>query len=440
MDWGNSFSRFVCLFTECCRIQLSFPLETTEFFFVLNPGSTPRTLLGLNSCWFRSPPSLSRAQAHSSHESTKPRDFSNPECTAPAKQNMSAKSPVAASPQKGKTAKSVEYPPFTEFLQRFILTFTRGPLYAALFTCYLIRPYFMPALISWWKTVDLAALPIPQMIHDLFLPGGFAENTNLRESLFFVGLFMTIHEILYFGLNSLSLLCDTFGWLHQYKLPRTQRMLPSRALITRTIIEGIINHFIFQPLSLFLVFVKVSKFPRLFEATPGTMDSMPLLETALHFAACLFCNEVGFYFAHRLVHHPSLYHWIHKKHHQFVGTIGFAAEYAHPIEQIVANQIPTISYVLLFRSEVVGFEIAMVWLAWRVWETYEAHSGYAFEGTLPHKLGFLHVDHTRHHDWHHTDNRGNFGSFWIDYPFGTMDSYAEKLANEKKLLAAKKTA
>ena len=42
-------------------------------------------------------------------------------------------------------------------------------------------------------------------------------------------------------------------------------------------------------------------------------------------------NDFAFYFTHRLAHTPWIYQRIHKKHHMFAGTIGFAAEYCHPI-------------------------------------------------------------------------------------------------------------
>jgi hypothetical protein len=36
-------------------------------------------------------------------------------------------------------------------------------------------------------------------------------------------------------------------------------------------------------------------------------------------------NDVGFYWSHRALHHPPLYRLFHKQHHQFTATIGAAA-------------------------------------------------------------------------------------------------------------------
>lgn len=41
-----------------------------------------------------------------------------------------------------------------------------------------------------------------------------------------------------------------------------------------------------------------------------------------------------FYLTHRSLHHKSLYARFHKQHHEYTGTIGFAAEYAHPFETV----------------------------------------------------------------------------------------------------------
>ena len=44
--------------------------------------------------------------------------------------------------------------------------------------------------------------------------------------------------------------------------------------------------------------------------------------------------DTSFYWSHRLLHHPRLYKHFHKQHHEYRGTIGFAAEYAHFVEQV----------------------------------------------------------------------------------------------------------
>jgi hypothetical protein len=71
----------------------------------------------------------------------------------------------------------------------------------------------------------------------------------------------------------------------------------------------------------------------------------------------------------------------------YVATIGFAAEHASTIEQLLSNQLPVIlgpivmgmHFLYVFLS-FFGFVYARrplwIWLSWRLWKTYMAHSGY----------------------------------------------------------------
>ena len=65
-----------------------------------------------------------------------------------------------------------------------------------------------------------------------------------------------------------------------------------------------------------------------------------------------------------------------------------------------------------------------MYLAWRLSATYESHSGYCFRGSWPQRyLGLTNGSNAEFHDFHHTDNRGNYGSEMLDYLFGTMDNW-----------------
>ena len=49
-----------------------------------------------------------------------------------------------------------------------------------------------------------------------------------------------------------------------------------------------------------------------------------------------------FYWVHRAFHTwPYLYKTIHSKHHRFTASVSWAAEFAHPVETVLANTIPT---------------------------------------------------------------------------------------------------
>jgi len=68
---------------------------------------------------------------------------------------------------------------------------------------------------------------------------------------------------------------------------------------------------------------------------------LPSLFTAIwHFAFFVLTTEVAFYYSHRLLHHPYLYKWIHKKHHTWISPVAISAAYCHPIEHVFSNVLP----------------------------------------------------------------------------------------------------
>ena len=50
--------------------------------------------------------------------------------------------------------------------------------------------------------------------------------------------------------------------------------------------------------------------------------------------ACLAIEDTWHYWVHRLLHHRSIYKYVHKVHHHFQAPFGMVAEYAHPVETV----------------------------------------------------------------------------------------------------------
>lgn len=200
------------------------------------------------------------------------------------------------------------------------------------------------------------------------------EYSQLSDRMFFTLTTTTVHAALYFGLNSFFLLCDTLGWLSEYKLPRSPAQVPSRALLLRTVLPQVVLQLVVLPLlayyALFPLYVSMGAPPQ-----DAPLPSTPVVFGSL--LGCLLFNAWGFYAAHRVLHEfPSLYRAIHKQHHEYTGSVGFAAEYAHPVEALLANTIPTLGFGILAGIHPLVF---CIWFAWRLEETYEAHSGYNCE-------------------------------------------------------------
>ncbi|KAJ3208126.1 Chromosome 5 4 [Dinochytrium kinnereticum] len=118
-------------------------------------------------------------------------------------------------------------------------------------------------------------------------------------------------------------------------------------------------------------------------------------------------EEVMFYYSHRALHHPRIYRFIHKQHHEFTAPCGVAATYAHPVEHLISNMFPIILGPLLMGSHVFTF---WFWLTIAITTTISTHSGFVIPG-MPSPI---------RHDFHHYRFNSCFGVLGIlDYLHGT---------------------
>ncbi|KPA80242.1 hypothetical protein ABB37_05210 [Leptomonas pyrrhocoris] len=247
-------------------------------------------------------------------------------------------------------------------------------------------------------------------------------------------------------------------WAAKYRLPRQPQQLPSPALIRRTIVQAMVDQYIIIPIAL-LVTLTYTHACDLRSPPPETaivgfapqdvseywqgrhLGSMcwGIFTLMQHFLLANVVNEVGFYVAHGALHSsPTLYKVFHKKHHMYIGTIGIAAEYASPLEEVMSNAVPSVAYFAVmffaftreaaaestFVTSARAWPLFMTWMWARLWETFETHSGYCFADTSLGRVGLLHGHRARFHDFHHTHNVSNYGAgLFMDALLNTMDPY-----------------
>jgi sterol desaturase/sphingolipid hydroxylase (fatty acid hydroxylase superfamily) len=226
------------------------------------------------------------------------------------------------------------------------------------------------------------------------------------------------HTFMYVTVAGTFGLFDAYDLFPEYKLARKPHMAHKRSLIVKALSEQAFAQLVLNPLAAYFFFpaLVACGLQPLSAALPA---AAAMFQT---FAVAHIVNSVGFYAAHRLLHCSLLYARIHKQHHEFAGTIGMAAEYAHPIEQVFANMLPSLAGVIFFGGT--HPLVFCIWLALRLQHTYEHHSGYCFLGTWMDTMGLVHPHDAIHHDYHHAVNRGNFGSQdHLDWLFGTQDHF-----------------
>ena len=139
--------------------------------------------------------------------------------------------------------------------------------------------------------------------------------------------------------------------------------------------------------------------------------------------------DTWFYWTHRAAHHPSIYRYVHKQHHEFYVPVSICAGYAHPLEDLVVNLGSTLVGPVLFPSHVYTWAI---YYALRMHETIDAHSGYDFLGALGIiQVGSMAVQAVMIGT---IRNRGKLWRvFFWDWVCGTDQGYKRYLAKQEKM-------
>jgi len=137
-----------------------------------------------------------------------------------------------------------------------------------------------------------------------------------------------------------------------------------------------------------------------------------------------------FYWAHRFLHLDFIYPHIHYVHHSYIYTVSLATEYAHPLEWIIGNVLPS-NWIALIMGKRIHLFTYLMWITMIVTESIDAHSGYEFSFSPYRILPF--AGSSDFHFYHHVSRGGNFGSwftFW-DRICGTVSNQFKKYSHNK---------
>jgi sterol desaturase/sphingolipid hydroxylase (fatty acid hydroxylase superfamily) len=163
-----------------------------------------------------------------------------------------------------------------------------------------------------------------------------------------------------------------------------------------------------------------------FTAVPYSVSAEDLPDH-LQFIVCILfqviCEDMILYFVHKWLHHPSIYPYIHKRHHEFINPVGISAEYSHPIEFLLITFLPNAIISTLLGKRMHLSTMLMYNFA-REFETHDGHCGYEFSWS-PYRLIPFSTSST-YHDFHHSHNIGNYSSyltFWDTIEGNNLEFY-----------------
>jgi sterol desaturase/sphingolipid hydroxylase (fatty acid hydroxylase superfamily) len=225
--------------------------------------------------------------------------------------------------------------------------------------------------------------------------------------------------------------CLILTLIWKLKLLQSLRILPKDksppdALVTENIIKSIFSTTVTNPVLTYFFMSKI--------CLGNVYTDPPSFFTFVWQISVFFVlNDFYFYWAHRLVHdNTALYRQVHKLHHRFTYTVGFAASgNASIVEDLCINLISTVGPpAILAYATPVHASVYIMYLIVRWWETVEGHSGYSNPFSIWHYLRSNDF-HAYHHRYY---NRGNFGIFpWWDSLCGTDKYYRkDRSENNKK--------
>jgi ring-1,2-phenylacetyl-CoA epoxidase subunit PaaE len=129
------------------------------------------------------------------------------------------------------------------------------------------------------------------------------------------------------------------------------------------------------------------------------------------FFIMLVVDDAWFYWTHRLMHHPSVYRYVHAEHHKSIDVTPYSALSFHFLESIILPLwvTPLAMLVPMYMPVMFLFQI------WAVYNNLKGHIGYEFFPENTNTTWLRYFTTSTHHNMHHSKFNGNYGlhfRFW----------------------------
>uniref|UniRef100_A0A1I8GMH9 Fatty acid hydroxylase domain-containing protein n=2 Tax=Macrostomum lignano TaxID=282301 RepID=A0A1I8GMH9_9PLAT len=231
---------------------------------------------------------------------------------------------------------------------------------------------------------------------------------------------LAITGVVYWAFNLFLMLLDVFNWpkfLLKYKVQPDKNAPIDKRMLAKAVATVLFNEFVVAPPFMLLMFALYSWRGVAFSGELPTFQWV-----ILEIAVFSLTEEVFFYYSHRMLHHPRIYRYVHKIHHEWTAPIGIISLYAHPIEHVLSNLLPPCMGPLIMGSHL---GTIWLWFCLALVSTSISHCGYHFP-LLPSPEA---------HDFHHLKFVNNFGVLGIlDSLHGTDRLFRASRAYQRHFL------
>jgi sterol desaturase/sphingolipid hydroxylase (fatty acid hydroxylase superfamily) len=161
-------------------------------------------------------------------------------------------------------------------------------------------------------------------------------------------------------------------------------------------------------------------------------NDYPIWYIPLSFIGALFVHETYYYWVHRWLHHPSIYRYVHKVHHDSISTSVWTSFSFHPLESILqAIIIPLMVLIVPMHLAVLLTLLFIMTISAII-----NHAGVEIfpNSWLNNPVMKMFIGST-HHDLHHrrfTKNYGLYFTFWDRWMGTESTEYEERFDKATK--------
>ncbi|KAM4678113.1 fatty acid hydroxylase domain-containing protein 2 [Discoglossus pictus] len=231
---------------------------------------------------------------------------------------------------------------------------------------------------------------------------------------------MAIPSLSFWLYNAVLMLTDLTGkpqFITKYRIQLGKNSPVDSAKLRHAVITVFLNQILISIPMVLLMYPFMK-----WRGSPCGMELPTFHWVLLELSIFVLIEEILFYYSHRLFHHPSIYKRIHKQHHEWTAPVGVVSLYAHPLEHIFSNMLPSMVGPMLMGSHVTTI---MLWFCLALVVTTISHCGY--------HLPFL--PSPEFHDFHHLKFNQCYGVLGVlDRLHGTDLVFKQTKAYERHVL------